>query len=294
MKVLITGVNGFIGRNVASVLSKKHYVIGTDISTTTQTEVNEYFSWNIGDERIPYEKIPKDLDAIIHIAACLDMDGTNEQLITSNCLGTQRIYQLAKENKIKKIIYLSSVPIIGEPKQIPITEEHPVDPRTVYHVTKLAGELILNQLIYDQIDVINLRLPSPIGVGMNMRTILSVFIRKALDGENIQILGKGTRRQNYIDVRDIANIIKCFAEKEGVVGTFNCGANKTISNFELANYCINITNSKSEIEFLNKEDFADNQNWEIDTTKLKEAIGYENMYSIEDSIKSIADVLKNK
>lgn len=294
MKVLLTGINGFIGRNIASAIAKEHYVIGTDIGDKSCVDANEYFSWNIGNENIPNDKIPNDLDAIIHVAACLDMNGTNEQLITSNCMGTHRIYQAAKQINVKKVIYLSSLPIIGEPQIVPITETHPIEPRTIYHVTKYAGELILNQLENEQIEVVNLRLPSPIGVGMNMKTILGVFIKKALDNENLQIVGKGSRRQNYIDVRDIANIVKCFLEKENTKGTYNCGSDDTISNLELAKMCISVVNSESQIVFIDKNDSADDQNWKIDTTKLKSAIGYSNEYSIDQTIKDIVSDINKK
>lgn len=292
MKVLLTGINGFIGRNIASAIAKEHYVIGTDIGDKSCVDANEYFSWNIGNENIPNDKIPNDLDAIIHVAACLDQNGLNEQLITANCMGTHRIYQLAKMRNVKKVIYISGITVIGEPKDLPITENHVLAPNTMYHVTKLSGEFILNQLRVDGVKVINLRLPAPIGVGMNMKTILPAFISNALSDKTIQLMGSGSRRQNYVDVRDIAGVIKACLENMSVNGTYNWGAETTISNYELAQLCIELCNSKSQIVFSGKEDITDGYVWDIDSTKLKTILGYKNMYSIEHTIRDIMKDLK--
>lgn len=287
MKILITGINGFVGSSLATILGKENYIIGTGTKESSIVEVDDYFRWNMGEESIPLEKIPDDIDVIVHAAANLDKDNMNEQLITTNCLGTHRIYQLAKQKKAEKVFYLSSIPIIGIPQVHPITENHPLTPQTMYHVTKLSGELILNQLIYEGIEVIHMRLPSPIGAGMPVKTILPIFIKKAINGETIELVGKGSRRQNYLDVRDLGMLIARCLTMEEISGTYNIASAETISNLELAKLCVELTESDSNIEFLDMVDNADGQVWDVDSSKAVEQLGFRQQYTIQQSVKDI-------
>ena len=287
MKILITGVNGFVGSNLAKMLGIDNYIIGTGTRESSTVKVDDYFKWNMAEEECPFDKLPEELDAIIHAGACLDKNNCNEQLIQVNCLGTQRILQLAKYKNVKKVFYISSVPVIGEPLEHPITESHPLAPQTVYHATKLAGEWILNQLIQEEIEVVHLRVPSPIGPGMPVKTILPIFVGRALAGETIQIMGQGSRRQNYLDVRDLGNVIKGCLALEHISGTYHIGSDETISNLELAKLCVELTKSISAIEFTGMEDKLDSQIWDVDSTKAKEKLNYRQSYQMRDSLLDI-------
>ena len=94
---------------------------------------------------------------------------------------------LDKYNYIKnpsKLILISGIPVIGIPNNV-ITELTAVNPRTVYHVTKVFQELLLNQLNLKNstINVINLRIPSPIGPGQPVTSIVPVFLNQALKND---------------------------------------------------------------------------------------------------------------
>lgn len=294
MKILITGSKGFIGHNLADILANGNDVISTGRGPSLSAGPKNYFSWDLAEESVPWEQIPHDLDVIVHVAASLSPNNMDEGLIATNCLGSHRIYQLAKTSNVKRVFYISSVPVIGIPRSLPITEEHPLQPRTMYHVTKLAGEMILDQLLYDGIEVVHLRIPSPIGPGMPVKTILPIFIKNALNGEKINIIGKGGRRQNYLDVRDLANLLCGCLDKEGIAGVYNIAAPETVSNLELAELCIKLTGSMSEIGFLDKEDEAEGQVWDVDTSKAADKLGFCQQYTIQQSIADIANEMRRQ
>lgn len=294
MKILITGSKGFIGKSLVSILANGNDVISTGRGSLLSEDSKDYFSWDLAEESVPWEQIPDDLDAIIHVAASLSKDNMDEELIKANCLGSHRIYQLAKTRNIKKVFYISGIPLIGIPKFHPITEEHPLRPRTMYHVTKLAGEMILDQLLFDGIEVVHLRLPSPIGPGMPVKTILPIFIKNALNGEKIKIIGKGGRRQNYLDVRDLAKLLSGCLDKKGIAGVYNIAAPETVSNLELAELCIKLTGSMSAIDFLDKEDEAESQIWDVDISKAVEKLEFHPQYTIQQSIADIANEMRRQ
>lgn len=294
MKILITGSNGFIGSNLAEVLGKKNDIIGTGTRAESFSHVDAYFQWNMAEEECPYEKIPGDIDIVIHAAACLDKDNMNEQVVATNCMGTYRVYQLARKLKVKTCFNLSSVPVIGVPKEHPITEKHPLNPLTMYHVTKLTSEYLLNQLLQEGIQVVNLRVPSPIAPGMPVKTILPIFMKQAVNVENIKIAGNGTRKQNYIDVRDIAYLIEQCLDKENISGTYCVGSTQVVSNYELAKLCVEVAESASEIVFTGVEDLLEGQVWDIDTSYAYEKLGFQQKYDIRESLKDIMLQMKKE
>lgn len=291
MKILITGSNGFIGRTIAKELSDEHYIIGCGTKNESDVKVDRYVRWDIGDEEIPAEISDMRIDAIIHAAASLDKDDRNKTLIRVNCLGTHRIYALARTISVKKVIYLSSIPVVGKPLIIPIRENAEINPITMYHATKAASEYILNQLVKEGIDVVHLRISSPIGPGMPIKTIVPIFLKQAMNGEDLILSGKGTRQQNYVDVRDIAFVVKRLLDRNSLRGVYNVASKDTLSNYELARMCIQIAGSASQIKYSNKKDFYDGWVWDIDISKLTETIGNFNRHRILESLRDISDTV---
>lgn len=291
MNILITGINGLVGKGIASVLSHNHKIIGISKSHSNKTGlVIDYYSIDISKD-IETEKIYKlDFDLIIHCAASLDKDPFSIELITTNCNGIRNIAKLVKEKKCK-IIYISSIPIIGDPIQIPITELHPVNPKNNYHLTKFFGEVYLNNTI-DKKNLVIIRLPSPIGRDLPQNRILSVFVKRALQNEDITLLGEGKRIQNYINVIDIGDAINKIINND-IFGVYNIAHVKSFSNRELAERCISVLSSKTRIKY-NGEDPEENVKWIISIEKAINDFNFYPNISMEQSIVEIANTYLNE
>ena len=287
MNILVTGSNGFVGRAIIESLKKNHYVIGIGTKNIPTNKVDKYVKWDIAKDKLPESAISEKVDIIIHAAACIDIKDQELELTEVNCLGTQRIFNLAVEKNVEKVFYISSAPVIGPPEFHPISEKHLLKPLTMYHVTKLSGELILNQLNKYNIETINLRIPSPVGPGMPVNSILPLFIQKVMRGEEVTINGEGSRRQNYLDVRDLANVIKNCLERKRIAGTYLITADVTVSNIELARKCMNIIGGSSDIKYTGIPDVSDNQIWDYDNSNAKDMLGFQQNYSIDESITDI-------
>ena len=285
MRVLVSGSNGFIGSYICKRLYKENHVIGCGTSNYSKTkEVDEYVQWKIGVEPVPKVINDISIDAIVHAAASKNADDESRELMYTNCIGSHQIFVLAKNKCVKRVVYLSSIPIIGRPVNKKIAEDAVIAPLTMYHATKASGEYILNQLEKYSISEVNLRIPSPIGPGLKVRNIVNIFLINAMEGKDIVINGAGTRKQNYIDVRDVAEAIYRILTKDKISGTYNIGSQRTISNIELAKLCIEITGQKSNIVFSGNEDFADNQIWDIDIAKLERDAGFLPKYNIKQTL----------
>lgn len=293
MNILITGSNGFIGSILVKYLKKEHKVIGVGRKSKPNSDVDRYIQWDISKSDCQDNDVKDEIDVIIHAAACISIEDSAIQLSAINCVGTQRIFALAIKKRVKKLIYISSAPIIGKPLQHPINENHPNRPFTIYHATKLAGEIILNQLERYGIENINLRIPSPIYTNMPIKTIVPLFVSKAIKNETITVNGRGTRRQNYLDVRDLANVIEKCLVKNNIQGTYIVASDKTISNIELAKLCVKITNSQSKIVFSGKEDTSDGQVWDYDNSSAKKHLEFVQTYPIEKTIEDMEGYMRS-
>ncbi len=291
MNILVTGSNGYIGGHVCQWLKDKgNHVIGLGRHKDPIKEVDEYVCCDLYSEKVKdifnYIKVDT-LDAVVHLAADMRKEPYTTEVIASNCVGTQRLLEFCETNKVAVFVQLSSLPVIGKPIQNPITEDHPLNPPTVYHVTKRTQELLAGYATNKYgLRTVSLRISSPVGVGINPKTILPVFIKRAMSGEDLLLYGKGTRQQNYIHVRDIAQAIEK-AIISNAQGVYNLGSNNLISNYDLAKKCIEVIQSESQIVFAPVEDPMDNDVWNVSLEKLCKDTGYKPEIPIETAILEI-------
>ena len=142
MNIIITGVNRLVGKAIAEYLSKNYNVIGVSRAIDNRTNLSiEYYSLDLSALNSINTFKDKQIDVVVHCAASLDVNPLSEDLINTNCMGIRNIATLAVQQKCRQFIYISSIPIIGKPMVLPITEEHTVSPKTAYHTTKYVGEL---------------------------------------------------------------------------------------------------------------------------------------------------------
>ncbi len=294
MKILVTGASGFVGKNICKYLSElsDYEVVGIIRSENHQLMDIKYIYVDISNSEqmeLLYNKIDS-IDVIVHCAACIDKNDFNPELIKVNCQGTLNILELAKIVGVKKLVYISSIPVIGIPKDIPIDENHLQMPTTSYHASKLMGENIALMGSKYGINAVSLRLPSPVGKGMNPNTILPVFVKKCLENKDIEILGNGERIQNYIDIKDICEAVyRCIIKD--VNGIFNIASNESYSNKELANICKFVLKSNSKIILSGENDPEELNKWIISIEKAKQLLDFNPRYRIEDTIIDIAKEL---
>lgn len=295
MKILITGINGFIGLSISESLSLsgENWIIGTDVADSYKgTNRIDYIKADLGsDTFLPniFEKIQQ-CDVIIHVAADMDKNLFTKSLIQVNCGGAQKVLEMAERLGCKKIIYISGTTVIGKPIILPVTEEHPTAPETTYHASKLFGEHMLAMGSKLGIKTIILRLSAPIGHSMPNNRMLKQIIMNCIKNKDILVYGKGNRKQNYVDVRDVGAIISSILPLD-VEGVFNIGSNKSYTNLEVINMCTQLIATSSNIVFSEIPDPEEDYCWDISIDKAKKILGYNPQYELKDTIIDIKNSL---
>jgi nucleoside-diphosphate-sugar epimerase len=292
MKIVLTGSTGFIGAALREKLvAAGHEVFGLHATPRLQPAATDPYDRivDISDwtSVLRFAAEIGSCDAIIHTAASLDMTLTAPNVSAVNCTGTQNMIRLRHETGATRFLFMSSLPVIGRPRDLPVTETHPTSPETAYHASKLFGEQLvrLDGAQNSDIAAASLRLTAPIGPGMPRNRLLTVLIDRALKNDPIELLGKGGRRQNYIDVRDIVAATETLLGGRET-GIYNIAAPCAISNVELVQLCIDRCNSSSSIVFKG-EDKQEDMDWNVSTQRAHQDFGFAANIGIEASIDAL-------
>lgn len=145
MKILITGVHGFVGSNLVTALKDKHDIYGLDIVSPLKEGLQNTFEWNnLDDGQIP------DVDAIIHLAGKAH-DTKNlsaaEVYFKVNTDLTKRIYDYYLKSNAKKFIFFSSVKAAADRVEGDFVDEDVVPcPIGPYGESKIAAEEYIRQM----------------------------------------------------------------------------------------------------------------------------------------------------
>lgn len=242
MKILITGIYGFLGSHLAEKLSRNHTIMGL-YNTERQMVLNPEIACFNKLESI--DVIP---DVIIMCHAAVSSGTTNldkTKLFETNVDFTKNIVE--KFPDIKSI-YISSVSVFGTKNEIS-NEQSFENPETDYAKSKLSGEREVSQ----NSNSIIIRFSSLYGNEMKENTLIPNYCNQALQSQTIQVWGNGSRRQNYIHINDAVNLIEsAIACKTKINFPILGVSSKEYSNDEVAKIISEYTNS--EINYINHDD----------------------------------------
>jgi len=224
---LITGISGYLGRNLAKELLKQNWQVnGFDLIKLKEFN-NLPLKFFLGDIR-DYEKLSsatKNVEVIFHLVGIMPQaKATAKTMNAINVGGTRNVLKQAVKNKVKRVVFLSSCEIYRWDK-VPAKESLNENPRGIYGKNKLACELLGKK--YSQkygIEFISLR-PSTI-VGKNMTDYLFRNVMKGiLKLPCFFYLGDGSNRFQMSATSDVVSACILAAEKENLkFEIFNIGA----------------------------------------------------------------------
>lgn len=282
MRILVTGATGHIGGAIHShFASLGHDVISVSRNGAIRADIT---APDFVDQVVAV--LPR-CDAIVHSAASLSKRNDDVSLSLVNGVGIQNVIRLADRTAARQLIHLSGLPVIGRPITTPIDENHPVNSATAYHASKYYGEQLVRLAASSRLLAASFRITSPVGPGTPPGRIFSEFSVRARRGEPLMLAGRGGRRQDYVDVRDIATAVEQALE-QGVDGVFNIASGVAVSNLELARACIDTLQSRSVISFSEAADPDEDVAWVVSVDKARRGFGYRPRHGLADSISAFA------
>jgi UDP-glucuronate decarboxylase len=264
MKVLVTGGAGFLGSHLCERLVKEgHEVFALDnLYTGSKKNISHLiglpnFEFILHDVTFPYYL---EVDGIFNLAcpaSPIHYQQNPVQTLKTSVHGAINMLGLAKRVGAR-IFQASTSEIYGDPSLSPQPESYwgnvnPIGIRSCYDEGKRAAEtLFFDYHRQHKVDIRVARIFNTYGPKMdaNDGRVVSNFINQALRNETITIYGDGTQTRSFCYVDDlIGGILKLFYATE-VHEPINLGNPTPVSIIDLAKEIIEITNSKSKIEFL--------------------------------------------
>jgi nucleoside-diphosphate-sugar epimerase len=249
-RALVTGAAGFIGSHIVeALLDRGVEVVALDDYSSGKRENLAPFVGHPGfraitadvtDERALASAM-QGVGVVFHNAAskknvCLK-DPRRD--LDVNAKGAYNVFALACERGVRKVVHASTGSVYGEGVQFPQGEDHPLAPVSYYGVSKLAGERyggVFGRLYGLDVTVLRyFHVYGPRQEWSDYGGVVSIFIRRILNGEPPVIFGDGTQQRSFTYVEDVVRANLHVAVDERARGqVYNCASGLRITVGELA------------------------------------------------------------
>lgn len=202
-RILVTGPNGFLGRHVTMLLREYDCVFLLSPKSKVDGAL-EGRCYHSVDDLIAANA---EVDVVIHLAAFIPYGNMNDSSVQLQEVNVELTQELTKAYAGARWVFVSSVSVYGNSNEAVTTSTTTAIPNNPYGQSKLQAEQIVSQLQNAAI----IRFSSIIGKGMKPVSMIPKWIEQARAEGRIQIWGKGSRTQNYIDLRDAAALVHLLA-----------------------------------------------------------------------------------
>lgn len=332
MKILITGISGYIGSHTAVELLESGYeVVGLDNFSNSKKEVIEkikkitnkdfkFYEGNMLDKNILNNIFKENkIDAVIDFAAYKAVGESVEKPVEyyiNNVSSVLNLLNIMKENNVKTLVFSSSATVYGNPKEVPIKETSQTGNTTnPYGTSKLFDEQILKDLYNsdNSWNICILRYFNPIGahksglIGEEPNGIpanLVPYVTKVAKGklEYLKIFGNdydtkdGTGVRDYIHVVDLAighiKALQKLEKEKQGLFIYNLGTGTGYSVLDIVNTFEKVNNIKIPYKIVKRRE-GDIATCYSNTEKANKELGFKAKYTLEDMLKDAWNYEKN-
>lgn len=312
MRILITGVAGFLGSHLAEKYVNDGFTVyGVDnltngnlnnIRTLLHRKNFKFMHDDILNEEI-YHKIPTDLDAIFHLAAQIHVDKSIVNPVETfkiNVNGTQKILEFARIHDIQKILYASTSEVYGTAQYAPMDESHPLLASHPYGVSKIAADRLCytyNETYDIGIDIVRcFNMYGPRQKDTGYGGVIAIFIRRVLQGNPPIVYGTGEQTRDYLYITDAVEAYDLVLKSKGNPGRngINFGTGSEITVNQIANLVIKNSHAGTEVAPIHVEGRpVEVQRLFADVSKAKELLGFKSQVDFETGLRTVIEWYTN-
>lgn len=290
--VLVTGVSGFIGRNVAQrFFDDRWTVVGIDTSppdTFLDSILSSFYRMELPSSDLGRILSSIDPQACVHCAGPASVgdsmadpgsDFKHTVLVTFNLLDALRL-----NAPTCRFLYPSSAAVYGNPLRLPVDEKQVLNPISPYGFHKLMCEQLAIEFhqIYG-IPTTIVRIFSAYGAGLR-RQVLYDICRKASSQKILRLQGTGNESRDFIHVSDVAQGMHLLIERSQCVGdVYNLASGTETSIRKLQELIVDELGVEIEVEFDGLVVPGNPLNWRADMSRLS-AMGFKPKVNLREGV----------
>ncbi|MHA1629454.1 MAG: NAD-dependent epimerase/dehydratase family protein [Candidatus Heimdallarchaeota archaeon] len=307
--VLVTGGAGFIGYHLTKYLLARglKVVIFDNFSSYYSPQlkkINALECQKLGAKIIEGDILNRQMlfqtieneqcSKIVHLAAQPGVRYSSihpEKTLRVNVEGTANILEAVQKLDIQRVILTSSSSVFGSVFYLPINENHPKKPVSIYGTSKLMVEQMAEvyRYLYPNLDIVIIRPFTVVGARQRPDMAINKFVSCALEEKKITVFGDGWQTRDWTHVENIAQGFYLALTKEKARNqTFNIGNGSRISVNEVLKLIAKITNRELRLIF-SPRNKADTKDTFADISKAKQLIGYHPQKTIFDAIEDFTE-----
>lgn len=240
-KIIISGINGFLGNRLKELLNNRFQICGIGSEESNDGEIKVFSSSDLDNITIEPNYI-----ILCHAAVSSGTISLETDLLYK--VNVKLTADIITKFPTSKIIFISTASIYHMDGEL-INEDTINCPKNDYSISKYWAEKVVLQTKRAAI----IRLSSMFGINMKENTIIPNYVNQAIRNNKIEVWGEGKRQQNYILVDDVCMLIlDVINNHEKVVNEILLAvSNREYSNLELAKIIAKET--KAEIKFVNQD-----------------------------------------
>lgn len=278
-KILVTGHNGFVGKNLVKELERR------DAQVVTLQDENK--------KRIDirnWQKIKDidNLDMIYHLAALTYVPFSFEnprKTYEVNVSGTLNMLELGRLNNIEKFIFMSSY-VYGKPHYLPINEKHPINPLNPYAKSKVMGENLCKSYNKDfNLNCIIFRPFNIYGNNQNSNFLIPSIIKQLKVGK-IKLKDPEPKR-DFLHLIDLIDALIKAGKYNEKFNVFNLGYGKSYSVKQIVDKIIDIYGKDIDVKYTGEKRKNEIMNTVADTKKINKKLGWTPHVTLDKGLNTI-------
>lgn len=296
MKMLITGVAGFLGSALAAKLVEEgHEVIGLDdLSTGKEKAIPDGIQFEPGDvmDRPTLWTLLQGVECVYHLAARV---AVRESILypreynSTNVGGTVSVMEAMRDVGVKRVVFTSSGAVYGEQVAQPLHEDLIPAPDSPYAVSKLSAEYYVKTIgrLWG-IETVTLRIFNAYGPGQHLPAdhppVIPYYLRQATKGGSLIVHNSGTQTRDFVYLDDVVSALLQAGQAADVDGTtINIGSGREISILDLVKTVQDLTGARAEAIY-NPKSSGGVCRMRADITRAELLLGYQPQYTLADGL----------
>ena len=296
MKMLVTGVAGFLGSAMAQrLLEDGHEVHGLDdLSTGKEEAIPKGVEFELGDmlDRPKLWTLLQDVECVYHLAAKVAVQESilyPREYNSTNVGGTVSVMEAMRDVGVKRVVFTSSGAVYGAQKTQPLHELMVPSPDSPYAVSKLSAEYYVKTIgqLWG-IETVTLRIFNAYGPGQHLPAdhppVIPNFLKQAVKGGSLIVHNSGSQTRDFVYLDDVVDALAKAGIATGVDGkTINIGSGMEYSVVDLVKNVVELTGADTETIYNHKATGGVSR-MRADITQASKHLGYKPKFGLAEGL----------